>query len=306
MMNAFCGGVGWSNRCFSVTGVVWLRRTAFSASARSHVYRHPSLPVRSPFSCTSATRRTTSSSGRPRRGFASTYRVSRTSRAGWSWGWNRASKFQNAGWTQSPEISVNPIPRKIRRIFSMYSVRMWTFPGWIVGANVRTSYGRISTDFHFPLRRSSGVSCATSSFSSMPCVRTFRPASVREISRRTVSRSATMSLRDRRSFRTAGSISSSVSSPFASRAITSSSRDFDSRAASPRSVTETTDPSGPRSTVAQPFFRIHPSATENSSGVIFARFRRASRSDVPCAFRSSRRSRRSGRAFVAHTFFARR
>ena len=61
-----------------------------------------------------------------------------------------------------------------------------------------------------------------------------------------------------------------------------------------------------RSTVTHPFFRIHPRAIENSSGSIFARFRRASRSDFPWTFRSSFRSRRSGSALVPHTFFARR
>ena len=66
MMNAFCGGSGCSMSHFKVTGVVCDRRTARSASLRSHLYRHPALPVPPPFSWASATLRKIDSSGRRR------------------------------------------------------------------------------------------------------------------------------------------------------------------------------------------------------------------------------------------------
>src|SRR5213595_2711357 len=206
-----------------------------------------------------------------------------------------------------PERGLDEVPIDLREshaqedptILSMYAPRTCRFPGRTRGANAFVSYRRKSTCCHFPDRRSSVVGCATSSFKVRPAARILSPAGVRAISRRTDSRSFTSSRRDFKSRKTCGSIAFSGSSPFASRASRSSSGPFDPAASRPSGVTETTLPSGPFATSAQPLRRSHPRATASSPSSNLQAAWSLGTDILPPALINARRAFRSGSALRA-------
>ncbi len=182
----------------------------------------------------------------------------------------RTSRFQNAGWTYSEDISANPMSRKSLLTWELSLESICFLAAYTEGAKVWMSYFLNSAPRHSPLWMMRSVTSVIWGFSSIPEAAASFPRGVSSTLRSVTVFSAIMPWRPFRSLMMALSASASGTGACAILARSSSSGMRESFSAFPFSVRTRALDSPSLTMSASPFLLSHPTATLSIPPDIFS------------------------------------